>query len=178
MELSTVASGTGGFRIHGIDPSDFSGRSVSGAGDVNGDGLADLIFGASGADPGGDSSAGESYVVFSPETAPASAFYIGYARAGHGAGGDPVVPLVFEDARMTIDYSDEDAGADISGGASFEVAFIERGPGDLTGLPTESATTHWEWLSLRENWTNAAFTFKYLDSEVANLSGPESRYVV
>ncbi len=56
--------GSGGFRIDGVDANDLSGRSVSGAGDVNGDGLADLIVGANGADPGGDSGAGESYVVF------------------------------------------------------------------------------------------------------------------
>ena len=43
---------------------DRSGRSVSGAGDVNGDGFADLIVGASDADPGGQADAGESYVVF------------------------------------------------------------------------------------------------------------------
>ena len=56
--------GTRGFRIDGIGASDYSGFSVSGAGDVNGDGLADLIVGAFGAGPGGDASAGESYVVF------------------------------------------------------------------------------------------------------------------
>ncbi len=46
IELSDVAAGDGGFVINGIDPDDRSGFSVSGAGDVNGDGLADLIVGA------------------------------------------------------------------------------------------------------------------------------------
>ncbi|MDX1570430.1 MAG: integrin alpha [Xanthomonadales bacterium] len=59
VELSDVALGNGGFLIVGIEPFDFSGRSVSGAGDVNGDGLDDLVIGAFGAEPGG-----ESYVVF------------------------------------------------------------------------------------------------------------------
>ena len=58
------ALGSGGFRIDGIDADDFSGYSVSGAGDVDGDGLDDLIVGAFGADPDSNSSAGESYVVF------------------------------------------------------------------------------------------------------------------
>ena len=40
-----------------------SGRSLSGAGDINGDGYADVIIGARGATPGGVSSVGESYVV-------------------------------------------------------------------------------------------------------------------
>ena len=57
-------NGANGFRLDGIDVDDFSGGSVSGAGDVNGDGFDDLLIGASRADPGGDSAAGESYVVF------------------------------------------------------------------------------------------------------------------
>ena len=64
VELSDVTAGTGGFVINGIDASDFSGYSVSNAGDVNGDGLDDVIVGAYGADPNGKIYAGESYVVF------------------------------------------------------------------------------------------------------------------
>ena len=62
--IDLSALGSGGFRIDGIDAGDRSGFSVSGAGDVNGDGLDDVIVGAFGADPDGDSYAGESYVVF------------------------------------------------------------------------------------------------------------------
>ena len=60
--------GTNGFRLPGIDGGtfspDFSGFSVSGAGDVNGDGFDDVIIGAIGGDPNGNSGAGESYIVF------------------------------------------------------------------------------------------------------------------
>ena len=63
FDLSSL-DGSNGFVINGIDASDFSGGSVSGAGDINGDGFDDLIIGAGGADPNGNSHAGESYVVF------------------------------------------------------------------------------------------------------------------
>jgi hypothetical protein len=64
VELSDVQAGRGGFAIRGSARYDRSGSSVSGAGDVNGDGLADLLIGAPGARPGGRDRAGESYVVF------------------------------------------------------------------------------------------------------------------
>ena len=63
VELSDVENGTGGFVINGISASDQSGRSVSSAGDVNGDGFADLIVGALYDSPNGDDS-GASFVVF------------------------------------------------------------------------------------------------------------------
>ena len=43
---------------------DYSGESVASAGDVNGDGIDDLIIGASFADPNTQSNAGTSYVVY------------------------------------------------------------------------------------------------------------------
>jgi len=63
LDLSTL-NGTNGFVINGIDSDDFSGNSVSGTGDINGDGLDDLIIGAFLGDPNGSSNAGESYVIF------------------------------------------------------------------------------------------------------------------
>ncbi len=83
VELADVAAGTGGFVIRGIDPGDYSGWSVSGAGDVNGDGLTDVIVGAPYADPGGNSKAGESYVVFGKADGTA----VGLADVAAGTGG-------------------------------------------------------------------------------------------
>jgi hypothetical protein len=63
FDLSTV-NGNNGIKLEGIGPGDQSGFSVSSAGDFNGDGFADVLIGAPGGDPGNDSYAGESYVLF------------------------------------------------------------------------------------------------------------------
>ena len=54
-----ILNGTNGFKLDGEESGDGSGRWVS-SGDVNGDGIADLLIGAY----GHASSVGRSYVVF------------------------------------------------------------------------------------------------------------------
>ena len=61
----TALDGSNGFVITGIDNNDNLGRSVSSAGDVNGDGINDLIIGAPNASSSGNySNEGEAYVIF------------------------------------------------------------------------------------------------------------------
>ena len=57
ISLSDIAVGTGGFVINGECAHDRSGVGVASAGDVNGDGLDDLIIGARWADPDGTADA-------------------------------------------------------------------------------------------------------------------------
>ena len=52
-------------KVNGIDPGDQSGHGVV-SGDINNDGVDDLIVGARAGDPGGRTSAGETYVLFGP----------------------------------------------------------------------------------------------------------------
>ena len=64
MLTNTWLNGTNGVVFAGARADDYSGSSVSGAGDVNGDGFADLLVGAYYADPSGRSAAGETYLVY------------------------------------------------------------------------------------------------------------------
>src|SRR4028119_2192832 len=83
LNLSTL-DGSNGFAINGIAANDLSGRSVSSAGDVNGDGFDDLIIGAFGADPNGISQAGQSYVVFGSNSDFGASFNLSELNGSNG----------------------------------------------------------------------------------------------
>jgi Ca2+-binding RTX toxin-like protein len=86
IDLAAVAGGDGGFVIHGQDVGDLSGESVSSAGDINGDGFADVIIGASGASGPGNTrlSAGDSYVVFGKASGFAAEIDLATVAGGNG----------------------------------------------------------------------------------------------
>jgi hypothetical protein len=56
--------GSDGFRLQGERQYDTSGRSVSIAGDINGDGFADLVVGATGGNDGAETNVGRTFVLF------------------------------------------------------------------------------------------------------------------
>jgi hypothetical protein len=66
--VDLAALGAGGFRIDGAAAGDEAGEAVAGAGDANGDGLADVIVGATGAGNNGRTWSGSAYVVYGRTT--------------------------------------------------------------------------------------------------------------
>lgn len=66
--------GSNGFRVSGEASDDFAAWSLAGAGDVNGDGLDDVLIGARGTDVGGIDGAGSVFLVFGRETGFAADF--------------------------------------------------------------------------------------------------------
>jgi len=101
IDLADVRNGTGGFAITGAAAGGDFGRSVSEAGDVNGDGISDFIVGAPVAQANGNNAAGQSFVVFG-QTNPTT---VDLADIEAGIGG-----FVINGARR-----DDDSGISVSG---------------------------------------------------------------
>jgi hypothetical protein len=108
LDLAGIAAGTGGFKIQGENAGDGAGGSVSAAGDVNGDGIADLIVGVRG-DDGSGVDAGAAYVVFGRAGGFTSPLDLADVAAGRGG-----FKIQGEDDDAAVGASVSDAG-DVNG---------------------------------------------------------------
>ncbi len=79
ISLSTL-NGANGFELDGVSANDYSGSSVSAAGDVNNDGIADIIIGAFRA----NSFSGKTYVVFGKASGWSSPISLGTLNGANG----------------------------------------------------------------------------------------------
>jgi Ca2+-binding RTX toxin-like protein len=119
--------GTNGFRIQGAAAGDQAGRTVSAAGDVNGDGLDDFLIGAPYADPNGGNS-GAAYLIFGQ--AEQRNFY-GTAGADNFTGGglaDFILGGLGKDVLRGVGGDDE-----IFGGDGNDILYGGAGADSLNG---------------------------------------------
>jgi hypothetical protein len=86
LSLAAVQQGSGGLVINGELANDLSGYSVYGAGDVNGDGIDDMVIGASMYSVGGVVS-GRAYVVFGNSTFQSGSPQVELQAIANGVGG-------------------------------------------------------------------------------------------
>ncbi len=136
------------------------------AGDVNGDGVPDFLFGLGGADGPGEArpDVGELYLNYGEGTGEMAAV------TAVDAPGD-VLPRDFGSTRTTIDF---DAGT----GTSETTVTLVRSNDDLSnlGLGVQTGEVYWQIDSDRVDFGTAQVQFQYLDSEIAGLD--ESQLVL
>ncbi|MBX3729219.1 MAG: FG-GAP repeat protein [Candidatus Sumerlaeia bacterium] len=179
VDLGEVLAGDGsGIMLQGPGIySSYISVAVSGAGDVNGDGLPDVIVGLpsvsttmSCGDRGclTNDQPGAAYVVFSPFTAPAPATYRAYSRvgfaprAGIGILGDQT--LTPPDSRLWIGFAAGGAGESGSRSSLETVRLVRQ------RLVHRTAGVAWHLETDRRGWGTADVHLKYVDSEAAGLS--------
>jgi hypothetical protein len=127
MSLADVVLGIGGFALDGAGEIDYAGQSVSGAGDVNGDGLADVIVGSHGA-PGG-----RTYVVFGKSDTEA----IPLADVAQGIGGFAVDGEVPDSSGYSLSGAGDvngDGLADVVVGGRLARAYVVLGKADTEAV--------------------------------------------
>ncbi len=98
INLSDVASGTGGFRIVGEDGGDAIGAVIGTVGDMNGDGKSEILIGAPDKNFGSGQHEGAAYVVFG--TGGGTEINLGAVAAG--VGGFRIVGQIDDDAGAAL----------------------------------------------------------------------------
>ena len=159
VDLQNVADGEGGYVINGTELYDHSGYSVAGAGDVNGDGLDDIMVGSALFDISSDGMVGgiddietvdDAYVVFGKDNTDAvdltdvaegdggfimnGAGHIGYSVSGagdvNGDGLDDMVLSFGDEGQVYVVFGKDTTDAvDLSNFANTNEGFVVSGLG-------------------------------------------------
>ncbi len=178
--LSTLLAS--GFLIKSLEIKGGFGMSVSGAGDVNGDGRSDVIIGEPRGQVGALLAAGVSLVVFGPaglsdappEHLPAATTYKATAPSGDaprvaigitGDGTNDSTP----DSRCWIDFADG-SGPGLNGASIQNVELLRSDAGASAASPPEmTADVAWHLSTNRSDWAAAEVTFRYLNAEIVGI---------
>ncbi len=165
-----------GMRIQGNRTLGFRGYP-SPVGDLDGDGIPDLIVGATNVSPGGLTNAGQLYVLYGYDrrfpvgTLPASGIWTEYFPAGltgiravgqirNGASADA-------ESRLWLEFT---GGAAAGGGASRATVALQRNTNGLSGFEQFIvAPVHWRLETNREEWTQANAILRYTPAEAQGL---------
>lgn len=82
-----LAALTAGYVVAGATVDQAAGTAISGLGDINADGRADLLVGAPGTNPSGRAEAGAAYVIYSPAAAGGVVDIAALGASGYGIAG-------------------------------------------------------------------------------------------
>ncbi|BBC73854.1 hypothetical protein AEB_P2986 [Altererythrobacter sp. B11] len=172
----TAANGTAGFAILASSASDYLGVATA-AGDVNGDGLGDLIVGARGVD-NGSTSAGAAYIVYgktsgstvtvaSLSTAVTAGFQLLGGTAGEGAGYS-----VSAAGDINGDgYADLLVGAATAGASSQGRAYIVYGRSNNSSINLTALTVATNTLGFVIDGTLANDNLGYKTTALGDVNG-------
>ncbi len=139
---------------------DYSGYSVSGSGDVNGDGYSDLLIGAYGNDEGPDNDAGQTYIIFSNQSGATNATYKQFVGNGN------MSPCYIDNANLCVDFSSCNS---VNG----YLMVTQHNNQDPPGATVSSVNKYWTITPINISDYTFDISFHYNDSEITESGGAE-----
>ena len=171
LELSAL-DGSNGFMLVGEHDASFAGYTVASAGDVNGDGLNDLLIGAYGYDGSASTDAGKTYLLYGTSTGFGAVVQLGGLDGSNGivfegiSGEQSGVSVAGIGDVNNDGYDDIAIGADLDGAGA---AYILFGSADMQSLklddivssPAPQSMRQYRSPSLQQQDTGLVITDEY-----------------